>query len=153
MSWSLKTRNGDLVLGTGQYATTKGAEKLIQDLRLHLLDKMGSDSSHPAYGSLINGGKSPSGQETSGVIGKPNDAFTRLQIESEIRRIVNTYQRNQLARAKDDKKTYGKVTFDRDEVLLSLTNIQTEIQNDSLKITLHIQTASNPDLTLQLNLS
>ena len=57
MSWSLKLHSGDLDLsGPDGYGTVSGPAKLIQDLRNWLLEPRGTDSFHPSYGSILDGG-------------------------------------------------------------------------------------------------
>jgi hypothetical protein len=146
MTWSLKLRNGDLALGAAQLGTVTGEEKLVQDLRAHILEHMGTDDMHPEFGSLIDGGTLPDGTVSPGIIGALNDDFASMEVASDIRRIVNDYQDRQLARAKDDRYTYGKVTINRGEVLLSLDDIEVTRSMDTLQVNLKITTARQSDV-------
>lgn len=145
MTWSLKLRNGDLALGTGRYASVSGSDKLVQDLRNHILERMGNDDMHPDFGSLIDGGITPEGRVKEGLIGGVNDEFTLLQIEVEIRRIIREHQARQLERAKDDRLVYGKATFNRGEVLIALSNVHVERTEDTLKLNLTLATADEAE--------
>lgn len=150
MTWSFQLRNGDLALDGANYATVTAEQKLVQDLRAYLLEKMGTDNMHPSFGSLMDGGRRPDGTEVPGVIGQQNAALVQLEIESDIRRLVNDYQSRQLARAQEDKLVYGKTTLHRGEVLLRLMEIDFRAAQDTLFITLVIETAKESTITLDL---
>jgi hypothetical protein len=122
----------------------------VQDLRCWILEKMGTDSLHPGYGSLIDGGIRSDGTFVEGVIGDNDLDETLLFVESELQRIVAEYQGQQLSRAKADRYIYNKATLTAREVLLALTSVQASIAEDRLNIVLSVQTAtgSNFDLTI-----
>lgn len=116
---------------------------------------MGTDSLHPTFGSLIDGGTNTDGVEVPGVVGETNLDLAVLEIEAEIQRIVRDYQRQQLDRAKRDKLTYGKATLEPEEVLVDLTGISFVPDQDALAVTISIQTGTgdNVDLSLPVDLS
>jgi hypothetical protein len=152
MTWSLKIQNGDLTLGNASYGTVTGSSKLVQDLRCYLLERMGTDSAHPNYGSTLNGGRLPDGTEISGPIGQMNTEFIESDVTVEIRRIINQFQKEQLERARSDRQVYGKTTMNRGEVLLGVSSIQMEHSLDSLNVTLLLITGddTNPSLDLTI---
>lgn len=150
MSWSLKLTNGDLDLRAASYGIVTGEAKLIQDLRCFILEKMGTDPLHPEFGSLIDGGRRPDGTVIDGVIGLVNNDLARLEVESDIRRIVREYQQRQLGRAREDKGRYGKTTFSRGEVLVALNSVDFEAVADTLNVTLVITTGNENELELAL---
>lgn len=153
MSWSLGLQNGDLTLGNASYGTITGEKKLVQDLRCYLLEQMGTDDMHPDYGSLINGGRLANGTIIRGSIGKLNNSFAEADITSEINRIIGLYQARQLERAKDDRLTYGKTTFTRGEILLSVSQINVTHRLDSLYINLVLLTGDKTSLDLNIDLT
>ncbi len=129
MSWSLKIRNGDLAIDGGTYGTVTGPEKLVQDLRCWILEEQGNDVMHPDYGSLIQGGMSPSGVPVPSPLGNTFSAEDLLRIESEVRRVIMAYQAQQRDRISVDTVRYnGKNTMSPGEILLSIKNISI-IQN------------------------
>jgi hypothetical protein len=151
MTWSLALRNGDLTLSSASYGTVTGEDKLVQDLRAFILERMGTDDMHPSYGSLLDGGRLPDGTEKSGPIGSSDIEFAQLEIETELRRIISIYQNRQLARAKDDRLTYGKTTLSKSEVLLAIQGINFRQVGDTLNVQLNLQTAANTTIPLTID--
>lgn len=150
MSWSLQIHNGDFALNGSSLATVIGAPKLVQDLRCALAERMGDDDMHPTYGSLIDGGVTPAGQEVPSVIGTLNVQQAAATIQSEIQRIASAYQAQQLNRAKADQTTYNRVSLTPAEVLLSISNIQMTQQTDTILVTITLATAAGEDITVAL---
>lgn len=149
MSWSLALQNGDLALSGASLATVTDANKLTQDLRCALAERMGDDDMHPTFGSLIDGGVTPSGQVIPSVIGMDDVNQVAATIQSEVTRIVAAYQAQQLNRAKDDLTTYNRVSLSSAEVLLSST-IDFVQETDSLLVTITLSTAAGEDITVAL---
>jgi hypothetical protein len=152
MSWSLRVSNGDLVLDGSSFGTVTNENKLVQDFRHHLLEHMGHDIDHPWYGSLIDGGTKPNGQEVESVISETYWPAVTLRIESEIRRIASVYQRQQLKRAEADRIRYNRSTLAFGEILAAVTDVTFSQNADALFVTVVIQSGrGNPaivDLTL-----
>jgi phage baseplate assembly protein W len=148
--WSLAIRNGDLTLGGSSYGTVTGEDKLVQDLRCFILEKRGTDDMHPTYGTTLDGGRLDDGTESPGLIGKPNTALVQLEVESELKRIINDYQARQLERAKADRMAYGKTTLHRGEVLLGVTEMKFTPVGDTLNILITLQTANDTKIDLGL---
>lgn len=117
MSWSLELRNGDLTVDRGQLGATTGIQKLAQDLRCHLLERMGADRHHPGFGSVLDGGTREDGVEIESIIGEADEGLILSFIEGEVARIVREYQGKQLDRALTDRLRYNKTTLSDDEVL------------------------------------
>lgn len=151
MSWSLRLTDGDFALSGSQFDTVNDFDKLAQDLRCCVLEKMGTDDMHPAFGSLINGGVTPDGTRVSGALGLFGTQAAQ-QVQAEIQRICANYQSQQLARAKDDRTTYNRVSLTPGEVLLSITDIQLKQNQDSLDVLVKLSTATGEDVSIALNL-
>ncbi len=141
MSWSLKISHGDLAVDSGHLAIVENEAKLVQDLRHALLEKLGSDYFHPAYGSILD-----SAPEQGGILGsQAEQVLSKFTLE--LNRIVRDYQQLQLNRARYDKLTYGKASLKRAEILVS-ANVAQAIQNeDTLDIVVSLRTAKS-DLNL-----
>ena len=143
--------HGDLVLSQASLSTVSGSDKLAQDLRAFILERMGTDDLHPEFGSLLDGGIR-NGEYVEGVIGQSNDALSLALVQREIRRIVADYQARQLTRARNDAAIYGKATLAKGEVLLSLSRIDTTQVEDTMNITLDILAGDGATISLDLSI-
>lgn len=148
MSYSLKLANGDLSLQGGSYETASGAEKLLQDLRCAVAEPVGTDSMHLDYGSVIDGGRLPSGEVVPSPIGETDQRKAAQMVETEIRRIVQQYKVGQLARIRQDNTTYGRSTINPDEVIQSISGINTIIFLDGIYVQVKVQTYTGQTLNL-----
>lgn len=148
MSWSLQITHGDFTVNQSQYGTVTDAFKLTQDLRCAILEKMGTDNMHPSFGSLINGGTTPDGTEVSGVIGLLDWNQVTNTVNGELQRIASAYQAQQLNRAKADRATYNRVSLSPAEVLMAISNIEFIQDQDTLQVSIEIQTAAGQNINL-----
>lgn len=152
MSWSLQLRGGDLVLDGTRLGSVTGSNKLIQDLRCTILERMGTDDSHPWFGSLIDGGIQ-NGQEVPTLIASSNWSYVMLQIEAEIRRIADLHQKSQIQRLERDKSTYGKPTLTSSELLMGIGDIQFYQAQDNMLIQIVLIVGNERNETINIPLS
>lgn len=152
MSWSLRVSNGDLVLQSGKLGIVSGQNKLVQDLRHFLLERMGSDPLHPDYGSLIDGGVTPAGRTVASPIGGTDWRFVALELEADIRRICALYQNGQVERARKDRQRYNRVTLTPAEILLAVTDVTFQQNMDTLNVTISLSTGAGTTENLSLAL-
>lgn len=153
MSWSLALRNGDLVLGGTQLAAVAGTAKLVQDLRCAILEPMGTDDLHPAFGSLIDGGRRPDGTAVSSPLGGSDWKLIAMNIEAELRRILDNHRSRQLGRARSDQFTYGRPTLSPGELLISVNNIEMISVQDTLVCRVTLGVGDGTDRTLNIPLT
>lgn len=149
MTWSLQLHNGDFAVTGAQFGTVTNEQKLTQDLRCALLEAMGTDDMHPDYGSLIDGGTLPDGTTVPGVIGLLDINQVAATVQSEIERIAQAYQNQQLNRAKSDRLTYNRVSLSPAEVLLGVGLTLTQ-QEDTLLVNIALSTARGDDINIAL---
>jgi hypothetical protein len=142
MSWSLRLSNGDFTPSGGSYALARGENKLIQDLRCRILERIGTDPFHPEFGSDID---SPS------VIGQTTD-FAAIEIESEIRRVITDLQKQQIQRAQVEQLTRGRTTLDKGEVLVSLSNLELTQSLDQILVKITLITGDESTFTFEIPL-
>jgi hypothetical protein len=116
MSYSLQLRNGDLVVDRGRLGFVTGPQKLVQDIRCALLEKMGTDDLHPEFGSILDGG-TVDGEEMEGIIGETDPEVIRSFVATEVNRIITAYRNAQINRAQADRLTYNKTTLSMGEAL------------------------------------
>lgn len=126
MTWSFQIKNGDLnISGPGGYATVTGQQKLIQDLKNWLLTPRGTDPFNPDYGSILDGGVMDDGTVIESSIGTLITPEALVSIEAEIRRVLNAYQQQQLARLTREAPLYGGLnTFAAGEILGSVDDVE-----------------------------
>lgn len=143
MSWSFKLSQGDLDLsGPGGFATVTGTDKLIQDLKNWILEPRGTDPFHPDYGSTLDGGTLPDGTTTPSAIGTLVTAEALMSIESETRRILSSYQQQQIARMTNDATLYGgKNTMAVGEVLSGVSDVNIDQIADVVIVNPVLQTS------------
>lgn len=124
MSWSFEITGGDLnlVSGSDGAAVVTGSKKTFQDLRFAMLEPMGNDPMHPAYGSLLDGGRLPNGRIVQSMVG--SDPSFAYRIEEEINRIVQDLVSRQRQRADLDTQTFGKSTLSEKEKIVSVSSIE-----------------------------
>lgn len=153
MSWSLQITHGDFRVEANHLSQVTQQAKLVQDFRCAILERMGTDNLHPDFGSLIDGGTTPEGVTSNGVIGETDLDMVGLIIETEINRIARYMQRAQLERAKSDKLTYGKATLTPQEVLLQLNGIEMTRFEDRIRVRIGLVSASNSNFDIDLEIN
>lgn len=151
MSWSLELRSGDLTIGNAAFGTVTNQQKLVQDLRCAILERMGTDDDHPWFGSLIDGGRL-NGVEQESIIGTDDWNTAVLAVESEIRRIVDLYQKAQILRSEKDRMTYGKPTLMPAELLMAVSSIEFYQAQDNLLCRITIVTGAGSDTKINVPL-
>lgn len=151
MSWSLQLRGGDLVIGGSSLGVVTQQQKLVQDLRCAILERMGTDEDHTWYGSLIDGGRL-NGVEQESLIGTDDWNVAVLSVESEIRRIVDSHQKQQIARSERDRTVYGKPTLTPAELLMGVNNIEFFQAQDNLLCRITLVTGADRDIQINVPL-
>lgn len=151
MSWSLQLRGGDLVIGGSNFGTVTDQNKLIQDLRCAILERMGTDEDHPWFGSLIDGGRL-NGVDQPSIIATDDWNVAVLAVEGEIRRIVDDYQKRQIVRTERDRTTYGKPTLTPGELLMGLGDIKFYQAQDNLLCRVTLITGADGEIVVNVPL-
>jgi phage baseplate assembly protein W len=149
MSWSFYIRNGDLSFaGPGGFATVSGQQKLIQDLKNWLLEPRGTDPMHPDYGCILDGGLLPDGTVSDGMIGNVLTSESLVDVESEVRRVMQAYQQQQLDRLQRESAQFaGKNTFSAGEILATVVTVNIQQVADTVLVNPIIQTADGDQLS------
>lgn len=152
MSWSLEIRNGDLTVDRGQLGIATGGNKLGQDLRCHILERMGTDRLHPSYGSVLDGGTRQDGIEVESIIGETDEGLIRTFINTEINRIMKDHQSKQYDRAIDDRLKYNHTTLTDAEIL---ETVDTELVSfaDMMMVRIKLHSASGAETRIGIPLT
>jgi len=132
MSWSFDIKAGDLTFVSSKSgaAIVTGKNKTFQDLKNGLLEPMGTDTMHPEYGSLLDGGTLPDGTPIDSYIGK--DSLSVYKIEEEIVRVVQSFIDKQNTRVNSDIATFGRSTVSDSEIIESIGSITNKRFNTKL---------------------
>ena len=132
MSYSLAVRDGDLVREGSSLAIVHGVDKLKQDMQLWITERFGSDRFHPAMGSML--------QEYIGTVINPN---TNIEIQDEILRVLNNYQRVTLQGFQENPRLYSLT-----ELLDSIDDILVNITYDTVSVTVSVRSAARVDTSI-----
>jgi hypothetical protein len=126
MSKSFRITNGDLEVGVGRsYQQVTGQAKLFQDLKLWVLEKIGTDPATPTYGSRLDGGVI-GGEEIPSYIGQTITQERMADIAAEVSDLLALYQEEQLAKMQREAILYqGEHTLAPEEILHRVDDIST----------------------------
>lgn len=149
MSWSLMLSGGDLSYsGHGGLATVTGPQKVIQDLRNWLLTPRGVKDLHPDYGSILDGGM-VQGIRVDSMIGSSMTRQALMDIEVELRRILQEYITQQAARLNNDLVKYGgRNTFANGELVQSVQSVDVTQAGDVVVARILVSTTGGQTLSL-----
>lgn len=151
MSKSFRILNGDLALtGDRTFDIVSGRDKLIQDLTLWVLERIGSDPLTPTFGSTLDGGII-NGAEVPSFIGEVMTQGRINEIRAEVNNLLNQYQQLQLAKIQAETVQYGgSTTLDPDEVLKSIDSITTATSGTIIIVRVALTTLGNSQLQLTI---
>lgn len=131
MSQSLKLQNGDLVVTSGRaFQVVKNRDKLVQDLKLWILEQFGTDANTPEYGSMLDS-----------YIGAPMSQGMINQVQAEILRVLQQYQAMQLDNMQNDTIQYqGSTTLDPSEVIASIDGLTVQAVGSMILVSVALTT-------------
>lgn len=133
----LLLRNGDLVLGPGGLATVSGRDKIAQDLGAAVREVLGTDRFHPKWGTVLHE-----------YLGGYQSDEARMLVQSEIHRVIQNYivmQTNEIVR---DADLGLKSRFSPDEIVSSVTNVETQTVGDRLNVRVTVSTAAGSSVSV-----
>lgn len=151
MSTSLKISGGDLSIGSGRsYERVNGAYKLAQDLRLWVLEQIGTDPATPTYGSRLDGGVID-GVEQASYLGQVANPFVLTQIRSEIISLLADYQTDQISKMKREMIAFGgQNSLTADEILQKVVSVDTSQVGDQVIVRVIVTTLAGTQLKLTI---
>ncbi len=146
MSFSLELKNGDLGLSGTSFGTVVNAAKLQQDLTSAILTPLGFEELYPEFGSILEDDLiNPEVQ----IIGSRDFHHAAALIRSELIRLCQNYQVQQIARNEDDAIKFGKPTLTPGEILLNVIDVRFVQAEDHLLCTLVLEIDND---TIELNI-
>lgn len=135
MSYSLAVSNGDLARQGSNLAVVWGIDKLKQDLQLWVTERFGGDRFQPMMGSVLQD-----------YIGSVISLRTRAEIEDEIMRVMDNYQRVQMHGFKINPRLYSMT-----ELLESVDDIAVGITYDTVSVSVSVRSAARTDARITLS--
>lgn len=145
MSFSLQLKNGDLGLSGTSLGTVIDAAKLQQDLSCAILTPLGFETLHPEFGSILE--ENLINPETQ-IIGTGQWKRAAALVRSELLRICQNYQQQQIARNERDGIRFGKPTLTPGEILLRVVSIDFAQSEDHLLCKLKLEIGND---SIELN--
>lgn len=125
MTISLQIANGDLVMNGSTFGIVANTDKLRQDLTLWMTERFGIDRFHPAMGSNFQN-----------YIGSTITHSTQAMVYSEALRVLDNYQRIQMAGLKASPAIYSL-----SELLWSINAINVGIGYDQVNVAVDVSNA------------
>jgi hypothetical protein len=155
MTTSFKIVNGDLSIGNSRsFETVSGQDKLLQDLKLWVLERMGTDPLTPGYGSRLDGGVE-NGRLLPSYIGRIMSERTIAEIKAEVTDLLTRYQTDQYNKLRTENLRYGgNNTFDAGEIIATVNSIKVVIPTPDLiavQVSLTTMAQTNINLTIPLS--
>jgi len=151
MSTSFKLSGGDLTVGSGRtYDRVSGANKLGQDLKLWVLERIGTDPATPTYGSTLDGGVID-GQEVQSYIGRVANPAILASIRSDVITLLSNYQAQQISKMQREMITFaGKTSLDADEILQTVNSVEASQVLDQIVIRVDCTTLAGTQFRLTI---
>lgn len=134
MSYSLAIVDGDLAQRGSRLDVVYGLDKLKQDMYCWLTERYAGDRFHVNMGSIL--------EEFIGGIASES---TRVEVQSEIFRVLQNYQAMQLRRFKENPEKMSA-----SELLISVEDILTRMDYDTIRVAIKVLNASNEATTIKI---
>lgn len=139
---NLRIIDGDIVLGIGNHlAMVTGKDKLLQDLRLWLIEPFGTGFTTPNFGSLL-----------SGYIGELNPEEQLSEIEDEVRRILGIYQAHQMENIRAAQSRGELSSYSKKEILNVIKTVEASAVRDAILVKVVIQNLSDTEIIIPLTI-
>lgn len=151
MSKSLAIINGDLAIDAGRdFALVSGRQKLLQDLRLWVLEKLGIDPATPTYGNKLDNFREDD-RVHQGFIGQLMTADNINNIRIEVINIIQRYQAMQYDKIRSEALRYvGRNTLDEDEVVATIDAVNVRAVGTFAVVQVQLTTLANTPLKLSI---
>lgn len=135
MSYSLAVKNGDLAREGSNLAVVWGVDKLKQDLQLWINERYGGDRFHPQMGSILQD-----------YIGSVISNRTNAEIQSEVMRVLDNYQRVQYQGFKNSPQLYST-----SEILDTIKDVSVSINYDTVSVSVSVTTVARDDARITIS--
>lgn len=134
MSYSLAVQNGDLVRQGSNLAVVWGVDKLKQDLQLWVAERFAGDRFHPDMGSVLQD-----------YIGTVISNRTKAEIEHEVMRVLDNYQKTQIYGFKRNPRLYSM-----SELLDAVKEVAVSVNFDTVSVSVSVRSAAMDSTTIKV---
>lgn len=142
MSKSLSIAAGDLTVTGRHYDTVTGVDKLKQDLKCLMIERVGTDPATPDFGSQF---------ETDAYIGNVYSEILAAEARADVQELLQSYQSAQLEKIKQETIAYnGLNTLSADEVIQNIDSIDSVFSVDTLVIRVTLTTLANTQIKIDV---
>jgi phage baseplate assembly protein W len=140
---NLAVKNGDIVLGSNQQAVVvTGQDKLSQDLRLWLLEPIGTGFMTPSFGSVL-----------MSLVGQADPDDQADDVRAEVERVLGNYQQNQVESIRQAAAEGRLNLYSRREVLNAINGISITVDGDTIVAVARIVTGADRSLSLPVSVA
>lgn len=116
---TITVSNGDIQLNNGKLQFSTGSDKLVQDLERWFKEPLGIGYTTPGFGSLL-----------PGMVGQAQTSNMTGSIESEILRLLQLYQGQQVIALQNAQNAAQLSLWNKNEIIQQIVSI--EVQPSSL---------------------
>ncbi len=128
----LRILDGDISFTTGRRAEfVYGKDKLLQDLKLWLMEPFGIGPTTPSFGTSLNE-----------MIGEDRADALVAKVRAEIQRVLSLYQAFQFERLRLAKKNGTLAYWSRQEILQEITDVRVNATLDRVEVVVSLTTMS-----------
>lgn len=154
MSKSFEIINGDLDIGGGRgFSVVTGRKKLKQDLKMWVLEKIGTDPATPTFGTRLDGGVID-GEPVDTLIGDLMTEANLNIIRQEIVDLVVLYQSMQYEKVRAESIAYGgRNTLDADEIIEEIDSISLKLFGTMVIVNVYVLTLAGNRLRITMPLT
>jgi len=148
---NFRITDGDLDLShSNRVDMVLGRDKLTQDLTLWLLEPLGTGYATPGFGSTLNTvvSRDTRGRREGRFIGQEYTEDVAVEIETEVDRVLNLYQQDQVQKIRQAKAEGRLYLYSKREILNSIDSITSNQDRDTAVIKVDITTGANQELDL-----
>jgi len=140
---TLQVQNGDIQLDSGgRLLFRRGSDKLVQDLTLWLKEPYGTSFTAPSYGSTL-----------TSMIGGSMDSGTTALVQSEVSRILNLYQSQQILSLQTAQNLSQLSNWNKSEIIGSINSVSVSQYYTSVIVEIVLTTLANTSVSFTMNIN
>jgi hypothetical protein len=140
MSKSLALVGGDLSVRNRGFETVTARDKLVQDLALWVMERLGDDPDNPDLGTRF---------DSEDYIGVGFQQAIADDAKIEMQQMLDTYQTNQLNKIKKEALLYaGQTTIPPSEQILSVDSIDVGFAGTTMTVKAQVTTGDGASVSI-----